>query len=202
MSDAERLRYLEGVEEEIVFVRQIGKPFVDIGCGPGWFLEEAAIPGSFGIEPCIDALLEARRRGVRCYKHLCHEHSIRGQQVSLIRLSHVIEHVNEPHVLIKDIRETLFMGGWLLLSTPDFGGAAAAIWGDRFRLLHDATHCNLFTNESMHRFLRDHGFAIERVTYPMTPRHWTQLRNYVDDGQNCSPPLPGSVMTFYARKEA
>jgi hypothetical protein len=54
----------------------------------------------------------------------------------------------------------------------------------------------------MHRFLRDHGFIIDRVEYPyFETRYFTQenlMRLF--DTDRISPPFYGNFMTFYCRK--
>ena len=91
----------------------------------------------------------------------------------------------------------------LILGTPDFDSGAARRWGARYRLVHDPTHISLFTNDSMHRFLRDHGFDIEYVDYPyFETRYFTSenLARQLDATSEVSPPFYGSFMTFYSRK--
>ena len=58
------------------------------------------------------------------------------------------------------------------------------------------------SNDSMHRFLRDHGFVIDRVEYPFfETRHFT-LENLARlfDTSKISPPFYGNFMTFYCHK--
>ena len=56
--------------------------------------------------------------------------------------------------------------GVFIIATPDFDSAAARRYGDRSTLLQDAIHISLFSSDSMHRCLRDHGFKIQQVEYP------------------------------------
>src|SRR5690606_21592077 len=88
------------------------------------------------------------------------------QHFDLVVIYHVIEHVQNPQKLLKEIRRILKPHGWLILGTPDFDSGAARRFGENYRMLHDTTHISLFSNDSMHRFLRDHGFRIEWVEYP------------------------------------
>jgi hypothetical protein len=91
------------------------------------------------------------------------------------------------------------------MSTPDFASPCAKRFGDHYRMLHDPTHVSLFTLESMHRFLRDHGFRIDDVRFPFPERLATaetmeRWRRGPVDGE-WSPPWPGNWVTFYASKE-
>jgi hypothetical protein len=122
----------------------------------------------------------------------------------VVVLHHVIEHADEPLALLRGIARILRPNGKLVLGTPDFDGAMARRFGDKFRLLHDPTHVSLFTNDSMHRALRDLGFVIERVEYPFfETRHFTKenLLRLFETAQ-VSPPFYGSFMTFFCEKPA
>ncbi len=206
--DEEREQYLDDVAEEIQFVCGLppGK-ILDVGCGLGWFLHAVEWPAPeasdrkwviAGTEISNVARLSADAAGVRVYWLLA---EVPTDSWDVIRCHHVIEHMERPILELDEMHRLLKPGGWLLMSTPDFGGPCAEHFGDRYRMLHDPTHCSLFTNESMHRFLRDGGFSIERVTYPFPRRyatHENMERWYQHDG--VSPPWPGNWMTFYARK--
>jgi D-sedoheptulose 7-phosphate isomerase len=115
---------------------------------------------------------------------------------------HVIEHLFDPIAFIQQVRTLLKPGGHLLLATPDFDSGCARRFGGNYRLLHDPTHVSLFSNESMFRFLRDHGFVVDRVHYPFfETRHFTRenlLRLF--DVSAVSPPFYGNYMSFYCRK--
>ena len=79
---------------------------------------------------------------------------------------------------------------------------AARRYRERYRLLHDPTHISLFSNDSMHRFLRDHGFRIERVRYPyFEGRHFNQANlTRLLEGEGISPAFYGNFMTFYCER--
>ena len=102
----------------------------------------------------------------------------------------------------KDFLVKLSTGLAHLVGTPNFDSAAARRYGNNFRLLHDDTHVSLFTEDSMHRLLRDCGFKIAKVEYPFFE---TKFFNKADilkvlDTDILSPPMHGSVMTFFAKK--
>jgi 2-polyprenyl-3-methyl-5-hydroxy-6-metoxy-1,4-benzoquinol methylase len=192
---------MDDIQDELSFVLENtfkGDQVLDVGSGAGWFAEWVATTGR--VSAAVDPYGKPSLAVDGYYDHV---RDVPGYEfLSLARCHHVIEHVDKPRDMIAEIRTLLKPGGWLLISTPDFGGACAAQYGDRYRMLHDPTHCSLFTNESMHRFLRDHGFEIERVTYPMAERHWGSLYSHLECGEmnGWSPPFPGNHMTFYARK--
>ena len=88
------------------------------------------------------------------------------------------------------------------MATPDFDSGCARQFGPNYRLLHDPTHISLFSNDSMHRFLRDHGFKIFRADYPFFETRYFTKENLIrlfDTGE-VSPPFYGNFMTFYCQK--
>ncbi len=117
-------------------------------------------------------------------------------------MHHVIEHMADPVTNLEFGCRILKPGGHLILSTPDFDSGCARRFGANYRLLHDRTHISLFSNDSMHRFLRDYGFQILRADYPFfETRHFTEeslLRLF--DPNKISPPFYGNFMTFYCLK--
>lgn len=200
---AEREQHLLDVREELNFVNGLAATRVlDVGCGAGFFLS--------GIAPHHQRHgVEVSRFGAEHARQWATVHTGTLQSAAFARgwfgaivLHHVIEHVDDPGAMLGEIMRVLAPEGWLVLGTPDFDSACARRFGERYRLLHDPTHVSLFSAESMHRFLRERGFVIERVHYPFfETRHFTRenlLRLF--DVELTSPPFYGNFMTFYARR--
>ena len=239
----ERDLYLRQVADEVALVQlhfadanRFGV-FVDVGCGAGWFMR--IVPDTvdrFGIDPGLPRSEFERQavmpKGGHGNYHLqrmtlnqaYREYKIPTANVDLIRAHHVIEHIPDPIEAIKQMHAMLKPGGWLLISTPDFDSQAARRFGERYRMLHDPTHCSLFSYESFLRFLRDHGFKVARVEFPFwevdewvgwsTPdkEEWVPCEDFnpwsamtcdkkQQDRVGISPPFPGSWMICYCRKE-
>ena len=198
----ERLQHLEDLNHEVSFVNSLvpGR-ILDVGCGLGSFL--SGIEDAWekhGVEMTEFAISRARRWGrvemgpLEAVGYPC-------SSFDVVVMHQVIEHLSHPGKTIAEVRRVLAPGGWLILGTPDFDCACARRFGPRFRLLNDPTHVSLFTNESMHRFLRANGFLIDRVDYPyFETRYFSEedlLRLF--DTTTVSPPFYGSYMTFYCR---
>ncbi len=200
---SERERYVEDLRQEISFLLDLtpGR-ILDVGCGPGFLL--SAIGSEWqrhGVEVSRLAAERATEWGA------IHLGTLRGAGFpaaffDVVVIYHVIEHMEDPVGEIVEIGRVLKPGGTLLLGTPDFDSGCARRFKENYRLLHDPTHISLFTNESMHRFLRDHGFVIDRVEYPFfDTRHFTPenlMRLF--DVSKISPPFYGNFMSFYCHK--
>ena len=117
-------------------------------------------------------------------------------------MNHVIEHLPDPIGALKRTHRLLRENGVLILGTPDFDSGAARRYGRRFRLLYDPTHISLFSRDSMHRCLRDHGFKITHVEYPFFDTDWFSKENLLRmlDDTTISPPFYGSAMTFFCER--
>ena len=99
-----------------------------------------------------------------------------GNYFDVVMVSHVIEHLANTDLLVKDTYRVLRPGGYAIISTDNL-----ASWHNIFYLLlgkqpepiavsdelfgpydHD-THKRLFTSTGLVRLLRHHGFRIEKV---------------------------------------
>lgn len=224
----ERARYLDGVGGILEFLQSLEgrgerRVILDVGCGPGWLLEELEDPcwDRYGCEPS-DRCFEHMRRvnesetwkspgWTYCFYPLEEMTWPEDRErCDVVVMNHVIEHMVDPMGAMEKVRRLMASGGWLVLGTPDFDSVCARLWGDRYRMLHDETHVSLFSCESMHRFLRAHNF---RVMYVDFPYDWekelrlskTEMMYNAAVGNKMppewwSPAWPGNWMTFYARR--
>lgn len=199
MSYTEHAAYIETVADEVAFIRSLptGR-IIDFGAGPGWFLGAFPEWERLGIEVADDAVAALHETGI---SHAYSLDDVADCWADVTVCYHVIEHMTDPEDVIAELRRTLRPGGHLILGTPDFDSPCAQRFGDRYRMLHDATHCSLFSLESMHRFLRDHGFEIDDVTFPFPAKYATaETMDRWNDTTQVSPPWPGNWMTFYCRR--
>lgn len=173
---------------------------LDFGCGLGWILSYLNNDwDKHGIEISKFASKHAGQFG-KIFTGKFEDYKVSGFDV--IVMNHVIEHLRAPVKAIKKIHKMLKNDGYLIIGTPDFDSAAARRYGEKFRLLKDPTHVSLFSNDSMHRFLRDHKFKIIKVEYPYFDTTFFSKSNLLKllNNKLISPPFYGSVMTFFCQK--
>jgi SAM-dependent methyltransferase len=200
---AEREQYVNNIRPEIDFIaRQEPGRVLDIGCGPGWLLS-AMNDGweKHGVELSAAAAEHASQYGdifIGPFEDSNHEPG----SFDLVVMYHVIEHLPDPVDALRRSHELLREGGRLVLGTPDFDSGCARRFGNQYRMLHDPTHISLFSNDSMHRCLRDAGLGIDKVEYPYFETQWFDRENLLRmlDTDGVSPPFYGNFMTFYCTR--
>jgi len=206
MTNQERDNKLKNFSAEILYELKANiksGSILDIGCGPGWLLSDLdnAKWDKFGLDVSIVATNHAKKFG-KIFNGTLENYNPKIK-FDVVVMHHVIEHLEDPIKALMKVHSLLKNKGVLIIGTPNFDSAAAWRYGNKFRLLHDETHISLFTEDSMHRFLRDHGFKIYKVERPFFDTDFFNKENILKVLQKdiISPPMYGSVMTFFAIKE-
>jgi len=150
---------------------QPGEVLLDVGCGDGLFLAFAAEMGwkVEGVEPDPQAAEAARKQGLTIHQGSIECLRDRGEVFDVITLSHVIEHVHDPHDLMAACFRLLKPGGRIWLETPNLEAAGHLRYGRDWRGLEPPRHLVLFTWASLHSLLSKAGFlaATPLPAHPM-----------------------------------
>jgi len=86
----------------------------------------------------------------------------------LVLMVEVIEHLSEPLLTLRAIRERLADGGVLLITTPNARGWRARLQRGRWREAQNPTHLTLFAPTALHRALTLTGFhRVRRLRAPL-----------------------------------
>lgn len=198
-SEAERQQFLADNVEQIKFINDLMPVSVlDFGAGLGWMLSAIEASYKVAIEIAPEAIEVLRQAGT--VVHQCIR-QVPSNSVDVVICNHVIEHLDDPIEAVGQMRRVLHKDGWLVISTPDFGSPCAARFGENFRLLHDKTHCSLFTLEGLMRLLRDQAFDIRKAAFPF-PERYATAENFMrwNDTSKVSPPWPGNVVSVFAQR--
>ena len=196
--------YLNDIKEEIAFINSLpaGK-VLDIGCGLGFLLS--------GLDKKFDKHgLEVSKLACDYAKEYCNVYNstledakFNDNEFDIIIMYHVIEHIEKPETIIKEVKRILKPNGYFIIGTPDFDCFCAKRFKDNFRLLHDKTHISLFSKQSLTKFLIDYDFHIKKKIFPyFKTRHFT-VKNLLRliDTSKVSPPFYGNVMTFCCKNK-
>jgi SAM-dependent methyltransferase len=143
---------------------------LDVGCGPGLLLEEAAALGwdAFGVEPSAWAVAEGRRRGLEVRQGTSDSAELAPGSFDVIVANDVIEHVPDPVAFCRRLHELLTPGGSLYLCTPDVGSVVARTLR-RWWWSVLPGHLFYFSPQTLQRVLEMSGFrTVECSRHPKT----------------------------------
>jgi SAM-dependent methyltransferase len=133
---------------------------LDLGCGPGNFLdvvgEMARVCGS---DYSADALEFCRERGYhRLFRADFHGLPVRGDSFDLITAIDVIEHLQHDRLAVNELARVLRPGGVVVLTVPAF----RVLWGDHDDLYG---HLRRYRVGEVRRLLRDAGLEVLKASY-------------------------------------
>jgi len=135
-----------------------GGRVLEIGCAHGFFLEmiQPVYPGSMGVDISEIAVAYARSRGmdVRAGDLLETEFNTSFDAVCLWD---TIEHLSRPYEVMHRAAALLKPGGFLFLTTGDFGAWLPRWRGLRWRQIHPPTHLFYFTRPALQQLCNRAG---------------------------------------------
>lgn len=149
-------------------IRQLS-PFVplsgwcDVGTGEGIFLEALAARGGtgIGIEPGDLGKKKAAEHGVRIAGETIEDIARVASQedVRVVSLFHVIEHLERPDIEIRRIHDALPPSGFLVLETPDIDSPVFKLRGYEDPLIYPE-HLWYFSEKTLRVLLEKRGFRV------------------------------------------
>lgn len=155
---------LASAREKVEWVRRRvteGARLLDVGSGFGHFLQ-AATPhfSATGLELGPAAVERARARaGVSCTLGSVYAMPAElGGPFDALTAWDFIEHVPDPMGALTAMAKAVRPGGYVFLSTPDAGSAAARALGRHWHYLDPLQHIVLFGRENLSRALVRAGF--------------------------------------------
>lgn len=182
-----RRTYGELLRRALRFARS-RESLLEIGCGSGFFLEEARKQGFrevAGVEPSEDAVSRAPAHLQKCIERGLYERSTFPEgRFDAICAFQVFDHVPDASLMLRACKEHLRPGGVALFVNHDEAAPSARLLGERSPIV-DVEHTALFSRSSMRRIFEKHGFLVKEVfsvrnTYPIS--YWAKLA-----------PLPGAI---------
>lgn len=133
----------------------------EIGSAYGFFLELAQNYWEVkGVDISQPACEYGKRLGlnVECGDFL--DIPVQAGQYNVFCLWDTIEHLKEPHLYIKKIRETIIPGGIICLTTGDIDAIVPRIQRGKWRMIHPPTHLFYFSKKTLCALLRKNDFKI------------------------------------------
>jgi 2-polyprenyl-3-methyl-5-hydroxy-6-metoxy-1,4-benzoquinol methylase len=160
-----RNTYGKSLSDLLIYRNQKDK-LLEIGCGNGFFLEEALVQGYrnvFGVEPSIDAVEDASP-AIR--KNILSTTMVPGlfseNQMDVVCIFQVLDHVMNPSDLIGECFKILKSGGLILCITHNITSWSARLFQERSPII-DIEHTFLFSPETLSNIFINQGFIIKRM---------------------------------------
>lgn len=138
---------------------------LDIGCGAGWKLDCYKEFGweTYGCDISADAIEVAREKGHNVQAGQFEDIKYPDNFFAAVQISHVIEHLPDPKMVIERVYSLLMDGGILLVETPNAAGLIAKIFGADYWQIDSPRHFQLFTKKTIWHLINMSGFKIDRV---------------------------------------
>jgi len=145
-----------------------GARVLDIGCGNGGFLWQMRSLGweVCGVEPDPQSAGHARASGLDVRDGLLQQQSWPDASFDAISLHHVIEHLHDPVDTLRHCWKLLKPGGQITIKTPNLSSRGHAIFGADWMPLDPPRHLVLFTEASLRRAMKFHGFVVSLAPHP------------------------------------
>lgn len=152
---------------------------IDYGCGSGeWLSDSRVILGGsaelIGVDFSEHEPQLSKIKGFR-YLNTSELSTIKDNSVDACRMIQVIEHLENIHGVLREIRRVMKPQGVLLIETPvamgwDFKIGRDGLWGG----WHAPRHFHVFSVESLRVILEDSGFEVVREKFIFGPYVWAE----------------------------
>ena len=143
-------------------IRKYTQPgfLLDIGCSNGAFLKAAVTEGweARGNELKESSARVARSFGVKVYTEPLEKLALQGDFYSAITMWQVLEHLEDPNLVLKECNRLLRLGGVLAFSTPNVKSIGYRILKEHWPAVDPGSHCNLFNAANLERLMNRFGF--------------------------------------------
>jgi SAM-dependent methyltransferase len=134
---------------------------LEVGCGYGYFLDEARVisPFLFGTELSPEAAAHARKLpGVEIHTGDMDSLPAGWDNFDITITINVIEHIYAPLEFIIALKQTLKERGRIVVATPDFGSFWYKILGGNWPSFKIPEHVAFYTSKTLRHLLKKAGF--------------------------------------------
>jgi len=146
-----------------------GRKLLDVGCGNGEFLARMRQQGweVEGVEIDAKAIEWARaKHGLMVHQGPLERLQFPGDMFDAITMNHVIEHVHDPVLLLRECLRIQKPEGSLVVATPNVNSLAHRWFGRNWSNLDAPRHLRLFTRRNLKECAMRAGFRSVEVWCP------------------------------------
>jgi len=171
------------VAEKLAIVHRLRRPpglLLDVGCAAGEFLDGARSQGwdVEGIEYDPQTAERTRRERSIPVRAGAIEEVALPDGVSVCTFWASLEHLTEPLLALRRVREVLIPGGCAIVLVPNFASWEARLGGEYWPHLDVPRHLYHYEPDTLRRLLEAAGFQAVDVTTPSTHlsvSHWLRV---------------------------
>ncbi len=149
---------------------------LDVGCATGdylVFLRTLGWKHLYGLEINSRAAEWARdKHGFDVYTGILNEHYVPKEKFDVVTAWHVLEHVPDPRVFLREVKRILKPNGLLLMGMPNAGSFETLIFRSFWWAWEVPRHLWHFDRKTLSRILKEEGFEIERFFIPANVNNW------------------------------
>ncbi len=151
---------------QIRFIRRFKRSgsLLDVGCGVGTLLGYLKEKGGWhleGLEPSPFGCRAAKEMyGLSLKQGTLDQAHFPGHSFDVVTLWDVLEHVEDPRALLRNVRHLLKKEGILLLSLPNVGSIDFSLFKGRWHFLTAPYHFCLIPVERMRDLFREEGWKV------------------------------------------
>jgi SAM-dependent methyltransferase len=138
---------------------------LDVGCGAGFFLEEAIKRGwkAYGTELSDAAVKVCSQKGIPVVQGGLDPVKFDDTGFDVIFSSEVIEHINNPSGELPNIYKLLRDGGLYYVTTPNFNGLLRYYLKEKYKIIEYPEHLSYYTPKTLHFLLSRNGLQKKRL---------------------------------------
>jgi 2-polyprenyl-3-methyl-5-hydroxy-6-metoxy-1,4-benzoquinol methylase len=151
--------------DDLETYRKTGK-LLDIGCGTGFFLQEAKKRGweVYGTEFTDKAIEICKSKGI-IMKQGKLDHAWFGEGVFDVIISfEVLEHINNPIEEVRNINYILRKGGIFYFTTPNFNALERFFLKSKYNIIEYPEHLAYYTKKTANYLFTSNNFKKKKIS--------------------------------------
>lgn len=139
---------------------------IDVGCGDGYFLAEAAKRGwqVFGTEFTDEAIAVCTRKNIKMTKGSIKAEAYPMGFFDVVTSFEVIEHINNPIEETIAYKTILRSGGVVYITTPNFNSISRLLLGSTWNVIEYPEHLCYYTRKTLKELFVQTGFRLENAS--------------------------------------
>jgi 2-polyprenyl-3-methyl-5-hydroxy-6-metoxy-1,4-benzoquinol methylase len=138
---------------------------LDVGCGQGDFLIAAKSRGwnVYGSEYSQAAVKLCQEADITMLQGEYYSEAFGNMDFDIVTSFEVLEHTNQPHIMISALLSNLRAGGLFYLTTPNFNALLRLFEQDQFKILGYPEHIALYTPISLYKLLQKYPLKQKKL---------------------------------------